>query len=121
MTVSALCLTRWSGAVREWSTFPEAAEAAHLELKFAATPNAADCALLLRQQDVKQVWQVALNGKKLGELTRDENDMVVAFAVPAGTLVDGDNSLRIEPRSPTAATSDDIGVGEIALHRRSDL
>jgi hypothetical protein len=107
-----------SSTAREWSTFPETADAAQLERTFTAKQNATEHALLVRQQDVKQLWTVLLNGKKLGELIRDENDLVAAFAVPANTLIDGDNTLRIEPRSPSPATSDDIRVGEIALHAR---
>ncbi|MBI1901343.1 MAG: PHP domain-containing protein [Planctomycetia bacterium] len=103
-----------SGEEREWSEFPETAQGRHLEVRFSAAKNDAEHALRLRQQDVKQAWRVALNGKTLGELVRDENDMVVYFAVPAGALVDGENTLRVEPASRTAP-SDDIRAGEITL------
>src|SRR5262245_45075169 len=60
---------------REWSEFAETPERSHLELKFAATKNDAEQTLRLRQQDVKQAWHVLLNGKRTGQLVRDENDM----------------------------------------------
>ena len=44
-----------SGQVREWSSFPEQADAVILERRFEARKNQAEAALRLRQQDVKQV------------------------------------------------------------------
>lgn len=105
-----------SGEQREWSEFPEQAEGAFLEWKFAAKASAAEQTLVLRQQDVKQTWLVRLNGKEVGRLPIDENDMVLYVAVPAGTLTDGKNVLRIEPAA--SKQSDDIRVGQIALDPR---
>ncbi len=65
---------------REWSDFPEAPESDRLELKFPARKIATEATLLLRQQDVKQLWRIRLNGKELGRLVVDENDMVIGFA-----------------------------------------
>jgi hypothetical protein len=107
-----------SGPDREWSEFPEVADAARLDLKFNATKNAAEQTLMLRQQDVKQQWFVVLNGRRLGELTRDENDMTLAFAVPAGTLNEGENALSIEPAPSARPQSDDIRVGHVTLRDR---
>ncbi len=108
-----------SGVEREWSEFPETPHGPRLDVTFVSTKNAAEQTLFVRQQDVKQAWTVLLNGKKLGALTVDENDMVVTFAIPAGGLVDGDNSLRIESPPASKAASDDIRVGQIALVSRS--
>lgn len=108
-----------SGIEREWSVFPEMPHGQRLEVTFVSTENASEQTLFVRQQDVKQVWNVFLNGKKLGALTIDENDMVVTFAIPAGGLVDGDNSLRIESPPAGKAASDDIRVGQIAVVSRS--
>jgi hypothetical protein len=102
---------------REWSEFPERAESAHLELKFNARAAAAEQTLIVRQQDVKQTWLVRLNGKELGRLSVDENDMRLYFAVPAGMLADGENRLRIE-QDPRRQTPDDIRLGEISLDPR---
>ncbi len=100
---------------REWSEFPEQPEAASLDLKFSAKPNPGEWTLRLRQQDVKQTWNVLLNGKPLGQLVRDENEMITYFAVPKGALALGENHLTIEERE---TTPDDIRVGEIVLESR---
>jgi hypothetical protein len=103
---------------REWSSFPEQAEAAVLEEKFTTTANSGEFALRLRQQDVKQAWRVLLNGKPLGELIRDEADLALYFAVPAGALKNGENELRIESPARGPQNADDIRVGEIRLEPR---
>ena len=107
-----------SGVDREWSEFPETSHGQQLDVTFASARNATEQTLFVRQQDVKQDWNVLLNGRKLGELVRDENDMVVAFAIPVDALVDGDNSLLIESPLAKKATSDDIRVGQITLTNR---
>src|SRR5262245_42126986 len=107
-----------SGSAREWSSFPEQPETDHLEFRFLAAKNATEMSLALRQQDVKQVWRVLLNGKSLVELVRDENDQILYLAIPAGTLKDGENLLRIESPARAAAVSEDIRVGEIWIDVR---
>lgn len=102
-------------APREWSEFAESAEGDHLEIHFQARQNASEQALRLRQQDVKQTWQVALNGKELGRLISDEDDMVVYIPVPVGALQSGDNVLRIEQDLSRRAVADDVRIGEVAL------
>ena len=107
-------------APREWSDFPERAEAPFLEIQFRAETNSTEQTLSLRQQDVKQRWLVLLNGKQVGRLRVDENDMVVFLPIPAGTLVSGPNNrLRIEQDVGRRAVPDDIRVGEIALDSRA--
>ncbi len=103
---------------REWSEFAQTPEGPALEVKFTAAKNAAAQTLRLRQQDVKQAWHVSLNGKRIGQLVRDENDMVVYIPVPAGGFADGDNVLRIEQQMGARPEPDDIRVGQIALDQR---
>src|SRR5205823_2976470 len=103
---------------REWSSFPVQPEAAHLEARFTAERNAGECSLRLRQVDVKQAWRVLLNGKLLGELIRDEADIVHYLAVPPGGLAKGENVLRIESPARGPQTADDIRVGELKLDAR---
>jgi hypothetical protein len=98
----------------EWSEFPDKAEGTRLELKFDAAVNDTPYCLELRQQDIKQTWRIKLNDADLGQLHRDENDMVVYFDVPTGALKAGANVLTIE--ASRARSPDDIRVGEIALH-----
>jgi hypothetical protein len=102
---------------REWSDFPDAPHRERLDLTFKSIKNEGECCLMLRQQDVKQRWVVSLNGQRLGELVRDENDMTIGLAIPANLLKEGDNGLLIE--APDAkAPADDIQVGRIVLYRR---
>jgi hypothetical protein len=102
---------------REWSEFPEKPESAVREVRFAAKKNTTEFALRVRQQDVKQTWTVSLNGKVLGKLTIDENDMVLYFSIPPGGLNDGENVLRIE-QPGQKPVPDDIRVGDIVLYDR---
>ena len=118
MSIEPKLLHLRSGVEREWAEFPETAHGQRLDVTFVSQKNEAEQALFVRQQDVKQVWNVSLNGKKLGALTIDENDMVVAFAVPAGGLLEGANSLVIEPPTGGTAASDDVRVGEIEVVNR---
>ena len=103
------------GAEREWVDFPETPEAKELDLAFDAGSNEGLATLRMRQQDVKQNWKVRLNAKDLGELRIDENDMVVYFEIPAGTLVDGANRLVVQQQGEK---SDDVRVGEIWIDDR---
>ena len=103
---------------REWSDFPETADGTRFSVKFAAAKNIGEQCLMLRQQDVKQQWLVSLNGKRLGELARDENDMTIGLAVPADALKDGENELVIESPATAKSPTDDIRVGQISLHHR---
>lgn len=103
------------GNVREWSDFPEQAEAPNLSLHFQAEANPTEQTLRLRQQDVRQVWKIWLNNKEIGRLQTDENDMVINLPIPAGGLLTGKNTLRIEQ---VGKTPDDIRVGEITLDPR---
>lgn len=102
---------------QEWAEFPKQQEAQKLELTFTAQVNATDRCLQLRQQDIKQPWRLLLNGKQLGQLHRDENDMVVYFEVPTGALKDGEN--RIVVHTTSTRGGDDIRVGEIHLLDRT--
>ena len=96
----------------EWQEF--AGKKPHgrsLLIQFPAQRNSTEQTLLLRQRDVKQGWQVQLNGRRLGSLVAQETALIHALAVPAGGLQDGTNSLAIVP--PTAV--DDILVGDFRL------
>lgn len=104
-----------SGDRREWADFPAQPEGAKRTVTFTATKNTGAMCLRWRQQDVRLLWRIVLNGKELGRLRQDENDTIEFFAIPAGRLVDGDNTLTIE--SP-AIVPDDIRVGEIQLFDR---
>ena len=108
-------------APREWREFPERPDAASIELEFSTAANATPASLRLRQQDVKQAWQVRINDHLLGQLRVDENDMIVYFTVPAGVLVTGKNQLRVEQDLRRRSVVDDIRVGEVVLDEVSSF
>lgn len=99
---------------REWSTFPERSDGQQRTVQFESGTNASPWTLTLRQSDVKETWTVTINGKRLGQLVRDENDLTTDFLIPASTLKDGNNELKIACRKD--ATPDDIRVGQIQIH-----
>lgn len=96
----------------EWQEFVgKKPHGRRLEIHFEAQRNEAEQTLLIRQRDVKQGWQVQLNGRRLGSLVAQETPLVHALAVPPGALREGTNTLTILP--PTAV--DDIVVGDFRL------
>ena len=101
-----------SGAVREWSAFPERAEGTQLVLAFRAQSNQREQTLRLRHRDLKQAWRVLLNGAEIARLPFDEADMITYWSVPAGTLTAGRNELRIDC---TGSAADDVLIGEVRL------
>jgi hypothetical protein len=103
-----------SGSEREWTEFPTAAPLKEWSMRFTAASVPDLQTLVIRQQDVKQGWHVAINGSKIGELTRDENDMLTVLAIPLGTIRDGENEITVQPAN-SSATSDDIWIGQIEL------
>jgi hypothetical protein len=103
---------------REWASFPEAAEETRLERTFQATSNSGEWTLKIRQQDVKQSWRVLLNDQSVGDLIRDEGDIVWYLPIPAGLVQSGENRLTVEIRSRGKVAADDIRVGEIQIEPR---
>ncbi|MGH9370562.1 MAG: CehA/McbA family metallohydrolase [Vicinamibacterales bacterium] len=104
-----------SGTDREWSEFPAKAEGSVLALTFEATRHDTEHTLRLRHRDLKQPWRVLVNGKEIARLPFDEADMITYWPVPAGTLQDGANALRIEC---AGKSSDDVAIGELTLIER---
>lgn len=109
-----------SGMAREWAEFPERPEGTQLALEFRGKPNPAEQTLRLRHKDLKQPWHVLLNGNEIARLPFDEADMITHWTVPAGTLTDGRNELRIHS---TGGASDDVLIGQVTLidRRREDV
>ncbi|WP_038169851.1 CehA/McbA family metallohydrolase [Verrucomicrobium sp. BvORR106] len=96
----------------EWEHYKDKpVDAERMELTFTSRPNATACTLHLWQKDVKLSWPVFLNNKKLGNLTTAETALETVLEIPPGTLVEGENKLRIE----APPSLDDIEIGPIAL------
>ncbi|MCW5554246.1 MAG: PHP domain-containing protein [Verrucomicrobiae bacterium] len=101
-------------AKEDWSETTAMPEGPRLELKFTAAPNTGEVVLGVRQRDVSDAWALRLNGKQIATLKRHRDPKVSYYAVPAGTLRDGENTLVIESKTG----KDNIVVGPIALHQR---
>lgn len=101
-----------NGETREWTKFPEKSIRS-LNLRFSAQQNTSQHTIEFRQYDVKQRWQIFINGNAIGTLIQDEQDITTYLPLPPGTLLNGDNELSI--RTDEMVT-DDILVGEIRLH-----
>jgi hypothetical protein len=104
-----------TGDKPEWDEFNGQHFSKELTIKFNGHENAQEQTLQLRQFEVKQSWQVVLNGKNLGMLMTDVNDMIIYFSIPPKALISGQNTLQVLQAS---TEPDDILVGEIALHER---
>ncbi|NND96489.1 MAG: CehA/McbA family metallohydrolase [Pirellulaceae bacterium] len=98
---------------REWSEFPQQPDAASLKREFTAKENVIPYTLSLRQQDVKQSWQIRINDKVIGRLVSHEADLITDVVIGPKTLVDGSNQLEIIQTGKK--DGDDIRVGEIEV------
>jgi hypothetical protein len=104
-----------SGATPEWDEFaPKTPQGKRLDLRFDSRRNTGEATLFIRQYNVKLDWRVELNGARLASLVLMEDPLVSSFAVPAGTLRNGVNTLSIVP----PRENDDIVVGPFALDPR---
>ncbi|AHG91691.1 hypothetical protein J421_4154 [Gemmatirosa kalamazoonensis] len=100
-----------SGARAEWQERGTHPHPRRLALDFRST-SGAEHTLSIRQEDVKQRWDVVLNGRVLGQLQQDENPIVAYWPLPVGALRAGTNTLRVEPADTIA---DDVWVRGITL------
>src|SRR5262245_17832601 len=96
----------------EWQEFiGKRPEGQRFDLRFQARTNLTENTLFIRQDDVKEEWNVELNGKKIGKLFQMEADLIQTLALPQGSIQDGENKLSIIPTK----TGDDIWVEGIWL------
>jgi hypothetical protein len=85
-----------------------------LALTFDARANSRPATLFIHQRDVKLIWPVLLNGRKIGRLQISESDLILPLEIPVGFLREGENTLSI--LSPGAV--DDVFVDGVSLHSR---
>lgn len=105
-----------SGAEREWTEFPPQSEGPRWRFSFQAQSNPKPWTLRVRQRDVREAWNLSINGRVLGRLPQDENELITLWPLAAGTLVSGENILEIAAQGERA---DDILVGDVALEERA--
>lgn len=103
-------------ADREWSDFPQEASAKSLSVDFDSQANEQDWCLEVRQRDVKQLWNMEINGNRLERLHRDENDIIGIWSLPSQMLQNGTNTLDIRTK---ARESDDVQIGPVVLRKIS--
>ena len=85
-----------SGERPEWDEFAnQVPDGAGLMLRFASQSNAAPATLFIVQDNVKQDWGVQLDGRNIGALFLMEAPLVQSLTIPAGALLDGENTLWI--------------------------
>ncbi|MGV3757098.1 MAG: CehA/McbA family metallohydrolase [Verrucomicrobiota bacterium] len=96
----------------EWAEFADSKpHGRRLDLTFSAQATTDGHTLFLRQHDVKNTWQVQVNGKRLGNLVTQETPLIAHFEVPPGLIREGTNTLSIVP----PAATDDIEISDIRL------
>ncbi|MGZ8898904.1 MAG: CehA/McbA family metallohydrolase, partial [Limisphaerales bacterium] len=101
------------GSTAEWSIFEgRAAHGSELNVKFEGAVNESEQTMFIRQDDVKQDWNVMLNGRKLGALFLAEADLVHTLPVPAQTLKDGENELQISTKTPEDILIHSVGIAD---------
>ncbi|HRQ89843.1 MAG TPA: hypothetical protein PLA50_13670, partial [Bacteroidia bacterium] len=101
-----------NAAPREWSSFPEKADADRLNVTFDLDAPESFRLLTWRQEETKQPWSVQLNGRRLATLPRDHNRLEHGLEIPAGLLRATGNLLEIATASETP---DDIRIGGLVL------
>lgn len=98
--------------VERWPEAPAKPAGFNLEFKFQAKANATEKTLGLTHRDVDNQWMISLNGKNMGELKRKKERTEYFYQLPAGSLRDGENVLKIFARR----SQDDITVGNAVLY-----
>ena len=86
-------------------------EGERLDLKFNADKTKAETTLEITYWEINNPAAVEINGQKLGTLPPSQYRKIVYLRVPANTLRQGENILRVIPRA-----KDDCVIGKIALH-----
>lgn len=95
---------------REWAEFPEIADARELSHIFSVTDPTRPLTLQLNQYNVKQAWDILVNGTAVGQLHRNENPITALFSIQTDALRQGQNELLIRTR---AKHPDDIRISKI--------
>jgi hypothetical protein len=102
-------------ATPEWPEAAEQPDGQRLEFVFAGRALDGPATLTLRQRHVNDAWHVEVNGRRIARLEALPERVQRYYEIPAGVLVDGDNTFALVPDVPT----DDITVGEIGYYEAS--
>ncbi|MDA0666553.1 MAG: CehA/McbA family metallohydrolase [Planctomycetota bacterium] len=99
-------------ATPEWpeaQAEPDAPDAFRFE--FEASANQGELALAITQRHVDNTWHILINGKSLGALQVGSERKEILYPVPAGTLLDGTNTMSVQ----IDRVGDDITFGPVRL------
>lgn len=104
-----------SGEKREWDRYSNARDASKFLDSFNWSKPEEGATLKLSQVDVKQRWQVSVNGSPVGKLVQDENPMTVFFEIEPDILKEGLNRLEVINIERNPKGSDDIVIGRMEV------
>ena len=101
---------------REWTEFPEKAEATDLTYSFEVTDTFRPQTLRLRHRDLRRDWIISLDGQVLIRIPQGDQDATTFWPLPAEKLKPGKHELKIATKDKTP---DDVMFGELRLDTRS--
>lgn len=101
---------------REWTEFPEKAEAADLTYTFEVTDTFRPQTLRLRHRDLRRDWIISLDGQQLIRIPQGDQDATTFWPLPAEKLKPGKHELKIATKDKTP---DDVMFGELRLDTRT--
>ncbi|MCE9604227.1 MAG: CehA/McbA family metallohydrolase [Planctomycetia bacterium] len=101
---------------REWSEFPERAEATELRLPFEVANEFRPQTLVLRHRDLRRDWIIYLDGRELIRLPQGDQDATTFWPVSPDKFSPGKHELRIATKDKAA---DDVMIGELQLDTRT--
>ena len=99
-----------------WTDVPAEPEGTRLDLSFEAAVNMNESVLSLRHRDVDQRWALVINDIEVATLPIDKAMRRSWFALPAGTLADGTNTLTLSTDKVMGPLCD-LGFGASDLVR----
>jgi len=101
---------------REWTEFPEQAEAKELTYSFEVTKEFRPQTLRLRHRDLRRDWIISLDGQVLIRVPQGDQDATTFWPLPPEKLTPGKHELTIATKDKTP---DDVMFGELRLDTRT--
>lgn len=101
---------------REWTEFPEQAEAKELSYSFEVTETFRPQTLVVRHRDLRRDWLLTLDGQVLIRLAQGDQDATTFWPLDAGRFKPGKHELKISCKDKAA---DDVMIGELRLDTRT--
>lgn len=96
-----------------WPDISHKPDGERLDIKFTSQRNDKNFTLTLTYWDVNYPAAVVVNGKEINQLPPSQKSKDATVIIPAGSLVDGENTLSILPQ-----LKDDCVIGKVVLHEK---